>query len=222
MGHLRCSVLRDDAKPYLWQDIELVRFLNQAESDFARRTHCLIDDESTFTTLTTVIGQSTYTLDDRIIFVKELGLVLDDGEGNLTYRELGDKTRHQQRDNYAQGCPYSYNLQVARNKLRLYPVPDAEYTIKLSVARKPLRAMSNPKDVPEIPEEWHLCLCDYAAGRALINNDPERANMQSKNEFMASWDLHVRDAKREFTNLRSGVTPRARTNWTGKRWGTYF
>jgi hypothetical protein len=222
MGHLRCSVLRDDASPYLWQNSELLRFLNQGQKEFCRRTHCLVDDDSDFATFDTVEGQSTYTLDSRIIFVQELGVELDDGEGNLTYYELADRTRNQLRNSYNKGRPMAYNLQVARNKIRFYPTPDKAYTIRMAVARLPERDLQNGQDIPEIPERYHLALTSFAAYMALMNNDPERAQMQSKNEFKAAWDIEVRDAKREFTNLRSGPTPRARTNWTGKRWGTYF
>jgi hypothetical protein len=222
MGHLRCSILRDDAKPYLWQDAELLRFLNQAENEFCRRTYCLSDDESTFASFQTVAGTANYDLDDRIIFVAELGIELDDGLGNLSYHELADRTRNQLRNSYIQGRPYGYNLQVATNKMRLYPVPDDVYQVRMVVVRLPLRDLQNGKDVPEIPERYHLALCDYAASLALMNNDPERSQMQSMREFRASWDLHVRDAKREFTSLRSGPSPKARTNWTGKRWGSYF
>lgn len=222
IGHLRCSVLRDDAKPYLWQDTELLRFINQAQNEFCRRTLCLIDDSSSFASFQTVSGQASYSLDDRIIFVGELGIETDDGNGNLSYHELVDRTRHQLRNSYSQGRPYGFNLQVATNKIRFYPVPDAVYQIRMVVGRLPLRDLQNGKDVPEIPERYHLTLCDYAASLALMNNDPERAQMQAMRDFRGSWDLHVRDAKREFTNLRSGPTPKARANWTGKRWGSYF
>lgn len=220
--HLRCAVLRDDAVPYLWQDAELIRYLNQAVLEFAKRTHIIQDDTSDFTTFDTVAGQAGYLLDSRILAVQELGLELDDGLGNLTYRPLVDRTRHQLLNNYSQGMPCGYNLQVATQALRFYPVPDDIYTVRMLVARKPAYELRNSKDVPEIPEDYHLTLCNFAAYTALMNNDPERANMAAATGFRAQWDLDVRDAKRYLTHLRSGVTPRARANWTGKRWGTYF
>lgn len=222
MGHLRCAVLRDDAAPYLWQDTELLRYLNQAQLEFARRTHILSDDESAFTSFSTVAGTSTYEFDDRIIAITEIGLEIDDGNGNLSYHGLRDRTRNQLKNSYSQGRPTQYNVQVAQNKIRLYPVPDAVYTVRMLVARKPLRDLQNGRDVPEIPEDYHLTLCNFAAMKALMNNDPERSQMQAATDFRGQWDLDVRDAKRYIAQLRGGVSPRARSNWTGKRWGSYI
>jgi hypothetical protein len=222
MGHLRCAVLRDEGLPYLWQDAELLRYLNQAQLEFCRRTHTLQDDGSAFTTFDTVIGQNVYELDSRIIFVGECGVVLDDGNGNLSYHDMRDRTRGQLKNSYIAGRPNTYTLQVARQKIRLSPVPDAVYTVRMVVARKPLNDMVQARDEPEIPEDYHLTLCNFAAMKALMNNDPERAQMQAAGEFRSQWDLDIRDAKRYMTHMRSGVSPQARSNWTGKRWGNYF
>jgi len=223
MGHLRCNVLRDQAPPYLWSDTELLRYINEAQSIFARRTHCITDDESDFTTFQTVVGEKSYSLDPRIIFVAEAGIVSDDGNGgNLSYCELVDRTRGQLKNSFVPGRPSAYNLQVASQKMRLYPVPDDVYTVVMMVARKPLYPLVNTKDQPEINEDYQLALTDYAAWKALTNNDPEKANMASALDFKASWSMAVRDAKRDLARLRAGSTPRARANWTGKRAGSLF
>lgn len=222
LGHLRVAVLSDDASPYLWQDAELVRYLNLAQDEFARRTHCFVDDSEAFTTFDTVDGQVSYDLDPRIIFVKELGLSLDNGNGDLSYRELPDRTSHQLRYSFSKGMPRAYNLQVATKTVRFYPTPDDAYTVRMLVARKPLSAMSQADDTPEIDEDFHINLCNYAAKMALMNLDPDGTNPKSAALFNAAWEVNIRDAKRYYTHMRAGPTPRARANWTGKRWGTYL
>jgi hypothetical protein len=57
-GHLRVSLLRDSALPYLWQDSELTRYLNDAEAMFARRTFCFTDALSDFTSVVTTAASS--------------------------------------------------------------------------------------------------------------------------------------------------------------------
>lgn len=222
MGHLRCNILRDETPPYLWSDTELLRYINEAYNIFARRTHALTDDYSDFTTFETVAGQQSYDLDPRIVFVAEMGVVTDNGNGELNYCELPDRTRKQLRNSYIQGKPQLHNLQVSTHKVRFYPVPDDVYTIQMLVARKPLNSLVSTKDIPEISEDYHLALTDYAAAKALANNDPEKANMAASRDFMDSWKKVIRDVKRDMARLRAGNSPKARSNWTGKRAGSSF
>lgn len=216
MGHIRCDVLRDTAEPYLWSDTELLHWLNEAHNLFARRTHALTDDTDAMTTFQTEAGTASYKLDDRIVFVAEAGIVTDDGNGNLSYQELRDRTRVQLRNTLRQGRPCAFTAQVSRNNIRLYPVPDDVYDIQMVVARKPLKRLVHAQDVPEIDEDYQYGLCDYVAWKALTNNDPEGANMSAAKDFQAAWALMLRDAKRDFARLRAGPNPRARGNWTGK------
>jgi hypothetical protein len=104
----------------------------------------------------------------------------------------------------------------------LYPVPDDVYEVRLIVARKPLKSLVTSKDVPEIDDEYHISLCDFAAWRALNNNDPEGSNMAAAKEFRASWDLTIRDVRRDMARMRLGVKPQARANWTGKQRRRYY
>lgn len=224
MGHLRCNVLRDMAEPPLWTDTELLRYLNEAEVTFARRTFALTDSTSAFTTFNTVVGQADYALDKRILLVAEAGIVTyttDTVPVPDSYQPLMDGARSQVPISFSQGKPCSQTAQVATGTIRLNPVPDDVYEVRLIVARKPLKSLVNSKDVPEIDEEYHICLCDFAAWRALRNNDPEGANMVAANEFRASWDLTIRDVRRDMARMRLGVKPQARANWTGKMRRSY-
>jgi hypothetical protein len=215
--HTRCSVLRDTAIPYLWSDKELILYLNEAMRLFARRTHCITDSTNTLTTFNTVVGTADYVLDRRIVFVSELGVVLDPGEDYQSYHPLTDNTRGQQLVTFSQGRPLCYTAQVASYNIRLSPVPDAVYKVVMTVARKPLLAVVQGTDIPEIDEDYHLALVDYAAYRALSNNDVDGTSQVSAEAFFAKWGLAVRDAKRDLSKTRSGASPQAHNNWTGKR-----
>lgn len=208
--HLRARVLRDTAKPYLWSDDELAQYLNEAQDQFARRTHQLSDEVSDFTFIETEAGVALYVLDPRIVFVKDVRHT-DNGA------PLRDRTRGQMRRTVSEGRPCVYTTDSAHKYLRLSPTPDAVYTLDLLVARKPLELLVNDEDVPEIEEDYHLVLCDWAAYRALRNNDPDGSNTVAAADFRADWELRVRDAKRDVIRLRAGNMPMARNNWTGKR-----
>jgi hypothetical protein len=77
--------------------------------------------------------------------------------------------------------------------------------------------MAADTDTPEIPEDYHLSLCDWAAYRALDNNDPDGGAMVDGSPFRAKFEMAVRDAKRDVYWMRTGPNRVARSNWTGKR-----
>lgn len=205
VAHLRVSILRDTQKPSLWSDDELTLYLNEAHDQFARRTHCLADEESDFTFLQTEPGVALYALDPVVVFVSDI--LHEDG---LPVRKLGGGRLR----STAQGRPSRYNTDSAVRSLRLYPTPDAVYTLDLLVARKPLARLANGADEPEIDEDFHLSLCEWAAYRALRNNDTDGMNVVEAAKFRESWELAVREGKRAVMRYRA--SPRQLNNWTGK------
>lgn len=214
-AHTRSALLRDEAVPYLWTDAELDRYLNEAYRLFAVRTHCFVSEDEGRCYIITIPDVDLYEIDASIVAIKE-AYVGDADTGKLQGELIiRDRTRGQLPYTNVGGRPMYMNAQVATHKVRVSPVPDAAYMINMHVAHKadPLEADC---DENLLPEEYELALCDYAAYRALINNDPEKANMASSKEFKAQWDMQVRDAKRDFAVLRAGPSAQARNNWTGK------
>lgn len=210
MDYTRQHVLRDNANPKLWPDDLLILYFNEAQDQFARRTHCLSDAESDFTFVETEDGVSTYTMDPRVVFVAE-----------VIHQDTGipvrDRSRRQVARRFGAGRPVAYTMDAGMQKLRLHPTPDGAYVLDLLVARRPLNKLVNETDVPEIPEQHHMDLCDWVVYRCLRNNDPETSTMTATPEaYRAEWDMKVRDAKREVFRLRADDNPTARGNWTGK------
>ena len=94
--------------------------------------------------------------------------------------------------------------------LRVYPVPNADYAgqnISLRVARMPLQrfTLANLEVEPEIPEEHHLEMLDWAAYLALRIVDVDAGMPDRANEFRQSFELHVQKAKEQA--LRKTFTP---------------
>lgn len=96
--------------------------------------------------------------------------------------------------------------------LRLYPVPSQDYAggvVALRVARTPLTKLTgNASDLettPEIPEDYHLALVDYAAYMALRIVDHELGDPVRAAEFEATFNRKVEEAKRE--TIRKMFTP---------------
>lgn len=209
LEHTRKHVLRDTAQPYLWPDELLILYFNDAQDQFARRTHCLSDSESDFTFIETEAGVASYALDPRVIFVAE---IVDE-----TGHPVRDRSRRQIVRRFGEGRPVAFTTDASVKTLRLHPTPDKAYVLDLLVARRPLNKLVDETDEPEIPEQHHLDLCDWVVYRCLRNNDPETVAMAvTPDVFRADWEMKVRDAKHDVYRLRSGDNPTARGNWTGK------
>jgi hypothetical protein len=89
------------------------------------------------------------------------------------------------------------SLQVVN--LRVYPTPAAPYlnTIKLRVVRKPINKFTtkNLEAVPEIPDDHHMQMLDYAAYLALRKVDRDAEDRQRAADFLASFNDSIEKAK---------------------------
>jgi len=209
LNDARHAVLRDSVAPALWPDTLLARYFNEAETIFARRTHCLTSDDAPFCTLTTEAGKAKYALSPSIIYIME---VVD---------EIGVPVRLRGRNRVPvsaiQGKPRVYTADTAYKGLRLYPEPDDVYTLTMNVAHKPTKKMAHAAQKPEIPEEYHSALIDFVVYRALLNNGPEGGDTTAAGPFKAEWELALRDAKRDSYHMRNSPNAAVVNNWTGGR-----
>jgi hypothetical protein len=94
--------------------------------------------------------------------------------------------------------------------LSLYPRPDLTYSgnvMQMRVSRLPVAKLT-PEDltvVPEIPEDYHMDMLDYAAYLALRITDHELGDPDRAKDFAASFDANVEKARREI--LRKTFAP---------------
>ena len=244
----------------LWSDTTLIRYIDQAQRRFARRSLCIRDGTSAVTRFQTVAYQQDYALDPSIISVfsaRNMGngayvaglysvgayntatpAVFVPGVGAAIYPDAGDlgRTGHAARNRYSPpdtnywdinnfqtlnpGKPLVFDVDEFNTEsggsaggvnVRLYPMPDlnnAGCTIQLRVARLPLvRLTAGAKSTltPEIPEDYHLDMLDYAAYLALRIVDHEEGDPARAGEFLQSFEKHVEEARTEI--LRKTFAP---------------
>lgn len=84
--------------------------------------------------------------------------------------------------------------------MRLYPAPDPMFIqpVNLRVVRLPINhlTLENCDAYPEIPEEHHVDMLDWAAYLALRKVDHDAGDPQRAQEFRQSFELHVAEAKK--------------------------
>jgi len=208
LAYTRTDVLRDAATPYLWSDALIYRRLSEAQEIHARRTYSIVDET---TTLTTEADVAVYANEATTLFVLSATL-------STSSTDLCNYTRKAIPSHLLTsiGEPRIYTLDEATNKIRLYPVPDAIYTVNLRIARLPLTAIASAV-TPEIQARYHLDLAEYVAWRCLQDNDVDGQANKAAEQHRADWEQRVSDAKRELYRMQLGSNPSVVSSWTGKR-----
>lgn len=207
LDYLRTDILKDAAEPYRWSDALILRMLSEAESKFARATYAILDSA----TITTEIDEPEYALPTGTLFVASAAV-----SGNS--RDMSNYTRRFIPTNLttATGEPNMFVCDERSGYIRVYPVPEAVITINLRIARLPTDPLATYSS-PEIPEEYHLDLAEYAAYRLLLSNDVDGQNTGAADRHKDDWNRRVSDAKREYFRIRSGANPCAVRSWTFQR-----
>ncbi len=211
----------------LWSDATLIRYINEAHIRFAKRSECLRDvTPSELTQVNTVVGTERYALDPKVIGVlsaRFMGPPNPDG-ADLARAGHANLDTYRATDNMFFDTSYLVTaipgktlafstdegmLADGRNALnsmcfRVFPNVGAGYAglIQLRIVRFPLYKLSldNLDATPEIPEQYHLNMLDWAGYLALRQPDLDVAGgdaPQRAKDLADSFEKHIQDAKRE-------------------------
>ncbi len=197
LEELRHNLLRDSNLPQRWTDDYLLRKLNDAETQFAGHTHCLIKDGIE---VVTVARNAIYLLPEALQ-VK----AVHDSQGF----PLQQVTANQLYGPRIEGQPRGYMGRQGRElTMLLYPTPDAQYTVYVTAAVMPEQSFGELEE-PSIPAQWHRALCFYAAMQALQSTDAQVADLEAAAMFRREWVRELRDAKAEAFRMALGQNPNA-------------
>jgi hypothetical protein len=198
LDELRGNVLRDNAElasgpdDQLWSDDTLVRFINDAQSRFARKTLALRDASTPeVVEVTLATGVSTYDLHEAVVAVQSARYdtstidISRVGRSLMSNLSVGDPPWFDPNtaEVWTPGPPRAFatdetiSVETAGAvTMKVWPAPSSVEngkTVYLRVARKPLELFTIDKlqAVCELPEEYQLDMLEWAAYRALRNSD---------------------------------------------------
>ena len=213
----------------LWSDATLVRYINEAQRRFARRSLVLRDGVTAdVTQVTLATGTTTYTLHEAVLAVISVKLVGDQGDmARAGHATLGVVTRPDtlyfdpaQVGQLPPGKPLVYSTDETLGEdaagsldsvvLRVYPAPTATYNgqkLQMRVARLPVEELSvlNPRSIPELPRDHHLEMLDWAAYLALRIMDVDAGWSSRAEDFKKSFEVYVKEARDSM--MRKVFTP---------------
>ena len=143
--------------------------INEAQADLAQEIEfrALFDVE----TVTTVAGTITYTLPTD--YMRSYSLEDTEENQELVFYPVGDYDLLDQ--DFSSGRPSVYTID--RGNIRLYPTPDAVYSLDFRHYRSPA-TLAADADIPEIPTRYHKLLRMYALARLF-----ERENDLTQAQF---------------------------------------
>lgn len=244
LSELRINILNDRSmrvsgtSDFLWTDATLVRYINEAQRRFAVRSLVLHDGstaECCNITLKTTVAE--YPVHPAVLSI--LSAKLPDSSIDLIrtgHSALG--IARTDTDNWdptpllnAPGrvLAFATDEQVVSDdgdslsaiSMRVFPAPDVtmnNVVIRLRVVRKPIEPLTiqNLQATPEIPEDHHLNMLDWAAYLALRIVDHDTGNAKMAAAFRESFESHVQDARKEV--MRKLFTPKSwgfgRNGWS--------
>lgn len=216
----------------LWSDAAIARHLAEAERILCRRAWVLEDSAaSAVTRIQLVEDKYDYQLDKSILFLKSARL--SDTEIDLTRVGYNDNRPYSVYQDPASaaafwdvnatyvensGRPSRYSTDMGTRVLRLRQKPDATAALLklyLTVVRMPVNAISEtrPDAEPESPEEYHMDLALYAAGRCLSLPTVDGSLRSLGKQYLADFDAKVVEAKRDRQRFQQSMPQHRFGGW---------
>lgn len=192
------GLLDDEVKPYLWSDVELLRYNNKAIDRLSTEAF-LISDAATAAVcqvaLTLILG-AHYTKHSKIVKVRECrltGYTIPLTRVDLPWLQSHLSTWQ----SMAASTPRFFSEDLTSGKISFIPAPDAAYTANLIVYRRPLTtellALSPAGLIasPIIDERYHKYILNGVLAQAYAKQDAETfdRNMQLKYEALFQKDI---------------------------------
>lgn len=222
---LRGAILNDrtdrigGTSDYLWTDETLVTYINEAQRRFAVKGLVLRDGRTDeVTKITLVEGQTSYSLHESVLAVltakvegNEADLARVGHDALAAYRAPTDRWVDPTTfTGLNPGATLAFSTDETLNDdstssfsqitLRIHPTPSADQAgdiIRLRVIRKPLEQLTTLalQASPEIPEDHHIEMLDWAAYLALRIVDDDAGAPKRAEDFRQTFEDHVKQAR---------------------------
>ena len=188
-----------------WDNQELVDYINQVENDVCQITRCIVDATTTVDVnlnpvcqIPIISGTALYSLHDTIINVNNAWY----GTTKFLlepYDVLNDIEKWNNSWQTTTGIPCIYALDFTSRKIRLYPVPNANSTMYLSVIRRPLVPFSISSTptllelakTPEIQSLYHEYLINGVLTLCYLKDDEDTVDIKKSQYYQQLFQLDI-------------------------------
>lgn len=203
---------KDAIAPYFWSDSQLVRWINEALTEFAERTMSIYDDESSVTLIPYVAGEDRFAIDPCIIDVDSAWV---DGRPECCLSRNLVSFGNGYRGGYwlaYSGCSSHFHFDGAGN-LRLHPKPSQAGEIRLGVVRRPVAEVDKCSRIPDLLPHDRRHLLSFMAYKAYRVNEGETYSIEDSDKHLSRFEAACQGVM-EKSILRRGACARPiRSNW---------
>lgn len=161
-------------------------YLSEGQEHFCEDTGYFVDN-TTFT-IATVAGTGGYAVDARIIKVLE---VWESGRILTQYQQSDRPFVYDYGVAVGDAPPSYWQMDEETGMIRLYPTPDAVYSIVLRAWRYPLLSIDGDRADPELPATLQRACIEWAAYKLLNHHDAELRNKAKAAEHFAMYQDYV-------------------------------
>lgn len=162
---------RDRAQPHFVSDPLAIIFANEAQNEACRRGDLLIDSASAMCSISVSAGEPLIRLHQSIIDVRRA--ILSRAATQLLPIETADLDMFSSAWESETGSPSRYVIDYQSGSIRLYPSPNADDVLQMTVRRLPVNGMEEDQDEPEIRQEAHFALVHWMMFRAYSTPDSD-------------------------------------------------
>ena len=214
----------------LWSDSFLVRQLNEAQRLLARRSWCIIETgKAPAGRVTLITDVSLYLLHKSVLRVfdatpttqslplgrsediqlRNTALLSQNPFDAFDAYEIGEAASLAGNVTNTAGPPLAIATDAGFREMRVFPPPTSVQNglvISLKIARLPITWLSldKPDGVPEIPDDYHLALCSYAAGKALTQPNVDGQQKETGRELLREFNDACKEARQDRQRLGMG------------------
>lgn len=196
----------DAVEPYLWPDVQLVRFANEALVAFAEQTKSIVDDSSAAAVIEYAADQQVLALHPSVIDVVEAYA----GTRQLKVAAPGVVRRSELP---AGGLPELLVLGSSAGQMKLYPAPQEAGTLELLVIRRPLAEVASNGAIPDVPTSDRRHLLSFMKGRSYSVQDVETYDPVKSAQLHAEFERACQGIYESALRRRSSASRGIRFRW---------
>ncbi|MBD1554771.1 hypothetical protein [Pseudomonas typographi] len=202
---------KDDVQPYFWSDSQLVRWTNEALTEFAEESMSIYDDQSPFTFVSYGEGETRFEIDPCVIDVVDAWV---DGHRHHRLRK-GWPEGVDWRGGYGAfpvGFFSNFHFDPS-GVLRLHPKPAEPGLLRLRVIRRPVREVAKCDPVPDLLPADRRYLLWYIAYKAYRVNEAETYSAASSAEHLQRFREACQTAREKAILRRGDCSRPIRSCW---------
>lgn len=202
----------DEAAPYLWSDMEVFRYMNDAYRQFVRLTGGIADSTSDVTQIPVVAGEPYSEVSSSILRFRQAYVASNGNEIEVINQEDLHKLKRSDYgvnkiniNDLTQGDIRYMIVGQQRGQVRWVQVPAADDVVQLSVYRLPADTITEGNTTftfPDIGEEHIEWLLLWMKARAYGKQDAETFDKGREDRYKATFEQYCRDSKAEWERYK--------------------